>query len=128
MFEHLAGRRFRVGDSCGLEPAQPSRDQPTLRKRLVDAAGHESAGRAHRLRPWSQLGGLERIFVRRGPVHRRNRHVQQAEIDHELAAVVIPVIEKHDRRTPTRGAENNAAFPLFSVHVAIARVPDSYAR
>jgi hypothetical protein len=36
----------------------------------------------------------ERVLVRSGPVDRRHRHIEQTQVDHQLATVVIPMIEQ----------------------------------
>src|SRR5262245_22603802 len=51
------------------------------------------------------LDSCEWILVRRRSIHRRHEHIEQAQVDHQLTAVVIPVIEEkraQDRRTGCR--------------------------
>src|SRR5262245_32107999 len=40
----------------------------------------------------THLGG-ERVLVGAAPVHDRDRDIEQAQVDHELAAMVVPVVE-----------------------------------
>src|ERR1035441_10385391 len=72
------------------ETFQPVR--PSVRSRMTSKvprleATRPTVGLARRSR--------ERVFVRAGAVDRGHRHIQQAQVDGELAAVVVEMVEQY---------------------------------